>query len=320
MFTEITSPCRRQRFLSRRELCLTEPTTTSMDRTTNKLNFNHIPLLVENLSSKPLDEHIRRLPKVIIIGVKKCGTRALLEYLKLHPLIKAPGPEPHFFDRNYHRGLDWYRSIMPSTKEHEITMEKTPRYFVSPDVPERIYNMSPNTKLVIVVRDPVIRALSDFTQAVSKNEVESNMTFRRRVLRRDGDINIHSSIVQTGIYVRYITNWLEYFGSSNIHIVSGEELVTNPLAVLETVQDFIGVEREIDGNLIYFNKTRGFPCIRILKRKRTSKCFGKTKGRNHVQTDSTTLKRLYDFYSPYNQYLFKVINKTFKWNLIQREK
>ncbi|XP_052776775.1 uncharacterized protein LOC128214383 [Mya arenaria] len=176
---------------------------------------------LKSQSSQPPIEAIRRIPKVIIIGVKKCGTRALLEYLKLHPLIKAPGPEPHFFDRNNHRGLDWYRSMMPATNDHEITIEKTPRYFVSQDVPEKIYNMSPNVKLVVVIRDPVIRAMSDFTQAVSKHEVKSNLTFRKRVLRRDGDINMHSSVVKTGIYVRYLTNWFQYFGRSNIHIVSG---------------------------------------------------------------------------------------------------
>ena len=52
---------------------------------------------------------VKRLPQAIIIGVKKGGTRALLEYLRLHPSIRAPGPETHFFDRYYDRGLDWYR-------------------------------------------------------------------------------------------------------------------------------------------------------------------------------------------------------------------
>ena len=52
-----------------------------------------------------------RLPEAIIIGVKKAGTRALLEYLRMHPMVVAPGPEPHFFDKNYERGLDWYRSV-----------------------------------------------------------------------------------------------------------------------------------------------------------------------------------------------------------------
>lgn len=51
----------------------------------------------------------RKLPNVIIIGVKKGGTRALLEYIRLHPDVRGVGPETHFFDRHYERGLDWYR-------------------------------------------------------------------------------------------------------------------------------------------------------------------------------------------------------------------
>lgn len=51
----------------------------------------------------------RRLPQAIIIGVKKGGTRAVLEYLRLHPQVRAAGPEPHFFDKHYHRGFAWYR-------------------------------------------------------------------------------------------------------------------------------------------------------------------------------------------------------------------
>lgn len=56
----------------------------------------------------------RRLPQALIIGVKKGGTRALLEFLRLHPDIRALGSEPHFFDRHYARGLDWYRYSPPS--------------------------------------------------------------------------------------------------------------------------------------------------------------------------------------------------------------
>ena len=52
----------------------------------------------------------RRLPQAIIVGVKKGGTRALLEYLKVHPDVRAARHEVHFFDRYHHRGLDWYRS------------------------------------------------------------------------------------------------------------------------------------------------------------------------------------------------------------------
>ena len=53
----------------------------------------------------------KRLPQAVVIGVKKAGTRALLEYLKMHPDVKAPGPEPHFFDKNYDKGYQWYRWV-----------------------------------------------------------------------------------------------------------------------------------------------------------------------------------------------------------------
>ncbi|KAF5908035.1 heparan sulfate glucosamine 3-O-sulfotransferase 4-like, partial [Clarias magur] len=48
----------------------------------------------------------KKLPQAIIIGVKKGGTRALLEALRVHPDVRAVGNEPHFFDRNYEKGLD----------------------------------------------------------------------------------------------------------------------------------------------------------------------------------------------------------------------
>lgn len=54
----------------------------------------------------------KKLPQAIIIGVKKGGTRALLEALRVHPDVRAVGNEPHFFDRNYEKGLDWYRCAL----------------------------------------------------------------------------------------------------------------------------------------------------------------------------------------------------------------
>ena len=63
----------------------------------------------------------RRLPDAIVIGAKKSGTRALLEFLKIHPDVRAAGPETHFFDRFYDRGLDWYRCACgrPEMLEHD---------------------------------------------------------------------------------------------------------------------------------------------------------------------------------------------------------
>lgn len=51
----------------------------------------------------------KKLPNALIVGVKKGGTRAVLEFIRIHPDVRALGTEPHFFDRNYDRGMDWYR-------------------------------------------------------------------------------------------------------------------------------------------------------------------------------------------------------------------
>lgn len=88
----------------------------------------------------------RHLPDVLIIGVKKSGTRALLEFIRLHPDVRAAGSEIHFFDRHYGRGLTWYRDHMPPTIEGQITMEKTPSYFITKEVPQRVHHMNPGTK------------------------------------------------------------------------------------------------------------------------------------------------------------------------------
>lgn len=72
----------------------------------------------------------------LIIGVRKCGTRALLEMLNLHPRIQKAAGEVHFFDRdeNYIKGLEWYRKKMPHSFRGQITIEKSPSYFVTPEV------------------------------------------------------------------------------------------------------------------------------------------------------------------------------------------
>jgi len=60
------------------------------------------------------------------------------------------------------------RSRMPATTSGQLTVEKTPSYLVSGRVVERIFAMDPDVRLLVVVRDPVTRAVSDYTQAATK--------------------------------------------------------------------------------------------------------------------------------------------------------
>jgi|688.fasta_scaffold1006725_1 hypothetical protein len=66
-------------------------------------------LLINKTIKNTKKEKIRKLPEVILIGASKSGTRALINYLGLHPSIAIASQEINFFDENYHRGFEWYR-------------------------------------------------------------------------------------------------------------------------------------------------------------------------------------------------------------------
>ncbi|XP_054454800.1 heparan sulfate glucosamine 3-O-sulfotransferase 3A1-like [Anoplopoma fimbria] len=262
----------------------------------------------------PLGEGSKKLPQALIIGVKKGGTRALLEFLRVHPDIRAVGAEPHFFDRNYENGLEWYRELMPKTLEGQITMEKTPSYFVTREAPARIAAMSRDTKLIVVVRDPVTRAISDYTQTLSKKpDIPSfeSLTFKNRTT---GLIDTSWSAVQIGIYAKHLDNWLQYFPMEQILFVSGERLISDPAGELGRVQDFLGLKRIITDKHFYFNQTKGFPCLKKAEGSSKPHCLGKTKGRTHPNIDPEVVQRLRDFYRPFNMKFYQMTGRFFGWD------
>ncbi|XP_059180560.1 heparan sulfate glucosamine 3-O-sulfotransferase 3A1-like [Centropristis striata] len=262
----------------------------------------------------PLGEGSKKLPQALIIGVKKGGTRALLEFLRVHPDIRAVGAEPHFFDRNYENGLEWYRELMPKTLEGQITMEKTPSYFVTREAPARISAMSRSTKLIVVVRDPVTRAISDYTQTLSKKpDIPSfeSLTFKNRTT---GLIDTSWSAIQIGIYAKHLDNWLQYFPMEQILFVSGERLISDPAGELGRVQDFLGLKRIITDKHFYFNQTKGFPCLKKAEGSSKPHCLGKTKGRTHPNIDPEVVQRLRDFYRPFNMKFYQMTGRFFGWD------
>ncbi|XP_026862915.2 heparan sulfate glucosamine 3-O-sulfotransferase 2 [Electrophorus electricus] len=256
----------------------------------------------------------KKLPNALIVGVKKGGTRAVLEFIRIHPDVRAVGTEPHFFDRNYDKGLDWYRGLMPRTLDSQITMEKTPSYFVTQEAPHRIASMSRETKLIVVVRNPVTRAISDYTQTLSKKpDIPSfeELAFKNR---SQGMVDTSWNAIRIGMYIVHLENWLQYFRLSQIHFVSGERLITDPAGELGRVQDFLGLKRIITDKHFYFNRTKGFPCLKKPESSSLPRCLGKSKGRTHVQIDQDVIEQLRDFYRPFNVKFYEMVGHDFRWD------
>lgn len=255
----------------------------------------------------------KHLPHSIIIGVRKGGTRALLEMLDIHPEVAAAATEVHFFDwdENYAKGLEWYRDLMPYSYPHQITIEKTPGYFTSPSAPARIRAMNSSIKLLLILRDPVERVISDYTQ-VYFNRLENHKPVHaiEDMLVRNGALNTRYKAIQRSLYDVYMRNWLLHFPLEQIHIVDGDTLIHNPLSELQKVEKFLELPPRIVASNFYFNQTKGFYCIRSDGRER---CLHESKGRPHPPVNSTVLEQLRSYFRQHNHNFYQLVGHTFNW-------
>ncbi|XP_060527704.1 heparan sulfate glucosamine 3-O-sulfotransferase 1 [Cylas formicarius] len=272
------------------------------------------------LSRKLYPRAIRRLPQAIIMGVRKCGTRALLEMLYLHPLIQKAAGEVHFFDRdeNYNKGLEWYRMQMPHSYIGQITIEKSPSYFVTPEVPERIRAMNSSAKLLLIVREPVTRAISDYTQlranaataSPTNIPISNPKSFEQLVLHANGTVNEGYRPLAISVYHNYLHRWLEVFPREQLLIVNGDLLIDDPVPQLQKIERFLGLEPKIGSHNFYFNETKGFYCLR---NETSDRCLRETKGRKHPRVDPDVVSKLREYFGEHNQKFYELIGEDLGW-------
>lgn len=224
---------------------------------------------------------------------------------------------------------------MPLTSPGQLTIEKTPGYWIRKEVPRRIHKMSPDTKLIVVVRDPVTRAISgnqpsnqlpkkrdklieiliDFTQSSSKRHSKKRFE-EMAFLNSDTSSVVDSSwgAVKIGLYERQLRKWLPYFSIDQMMFVSGERLISDPLAELKEVERFLGLSPYLTKEHFHFNSAKGFPCIRRHVEAKHLKCLGRTKGRRHPLVSEDSLNKLRNFFGPHNQKFYQMVGKNFNWD------
>ena len=126
--------------------------------------------------SKELQEAIplhNDCPEVFIIGVRKGGTTAMLQYLSKHPHFEGAllnrerqTGESSYFTQFYNVSTwDWYTSLFPAGMRNGG--ESTVSYFTDCDVPKRIWeNCGNRSKIVLLLRNPKDRYQSNFLMRV----------------------------------------------------------------------------------------------------------------------------------------------------------
>lgn len=268
----------------------------------------------------------KRLPDAIIMGVRKGGTRALLEFINMHPRVMRAKQEIHFFDKHWSKGLEWYISQMPAVLRGQISMEKTPGYFHESGVPLKIFQTNNATKLVLIVRNPVDRLVSDYNQFRSRN-IDRGVDYpslESFLFTPSGHIDISYQPLQRSIYHYHLVRWMRYFSLDQIHIVDGDRFIKEPWVGLAKLEKFLELPPHITRDNFYFNETKGFFCgMQTMSLATLSPhswtctrktCLSKSKGRPKPPVDPETYRKLYRFFLSHNQIFFSLIQRyDFDW-------
>ncbi|WKX88850.1 hypothetical protein Q1695_008469 [Nippostrongylus brasiliensis] len=164
---------------------------------------------------------------------------------------------------------------MPLVTNGQVTIEKSPAYFHSRTAPERIRAFNPSMKIIIVVRNPVMRAISDYTQSASKRRTLGEMPsfedmavgncapwLKTNCSSKVDGVNVGWGAIRIGIYHKHLKRWLANFPLSQIHIVDGERLVADPAAEVATTERFLGLESVVQEDNFAVDPVKKFPCVR----------------------------------------------------------
>ncbi|XP_041360182.1 heparan sulfate glucosamine 3-O-sulfotransferase 1-like [Gigantopelta aegis] len=258
-----------------------------------------------------------RLPKCILIGVSKAGTSALLFFLNMHPKIRISQKEVHYFDlmQYYDQGLKWYKEQMPPSYADQITIEKTPSYFVSFKVPSRIHRTDSSMKLMVIVREPVSRAISQYL-LMRKRSDRHNLPFPSfeslAINPLTGNVNRTFKAVRSSVYYDYMFHWLQYFPRDQILIVDGDNFRKVPWEEISKVESFLGVDHLLSKEQFVWNDVKHFYCYMMDSGEKN--CLPEYKGRKHPTIDPQVIQKLKDYYRPMNEKFYRLVGQRFDWD------
>lgn len=191
---------------------------------------------------------------LFIVGAQRSGSTYLYHVLNDHPEIimaKPLRPEPKFFlnDKFYGNGPSYYESVyfgQISAQTHYLG-EKSTSYIESKIVPKRIWNYYPSARILMILRNPVIRAYSNYRFSV-EHKLE-NLPFEIALQREPArlqEARFRTSVNpyayrQRGHYIDYIEEYLKFFSRSQLNILIFEEFVGN-LPAIQRLYRWLGID------------------------------------------------------------------------------
>ncbi|MDJ0555728.1 MAG: tetratricopeptide repeat protein [Microcoleaceae cyanobacterium MO_207.B10] len=242
-----------------------------------------------------------KAPNFMIIGVNKGGTTSLYSYLIQHPQIIPPvKKEMDFWSWKFNGSIDWYLAHFPAIPEGKIflTGEASPSYFDHPNAAARIAQVFPKIKLIILLRNPIDRAVSQYHQWLRLNW--ENRTFEE-VIKSDLEkltispksINYwrqELNYLARGVYVEFFQEWMGLFPREQFLVLKSEDFYANPEASMQQVLKFLDLpEYQLSE---YKNYNTG----------------------NYSPIDKSMRKNLKDYFQVHNHRLEEYLGMKFDWD------
>lgn len=209
----------------------------------------------------------RPLPDFVLLGAMRAGTTSLFRDLQKHPQMVPPmKKEIHYFDYHHADGLAWYRAHFPTSSERDVvqvrrgrslTGEGTPNYLAHPYAPRWAADELPETRFIVLLRDPVERAFSHwklmtrlghetlpFAQAVARETDRIGPDWRRMQREPEhpaGDW-FRFSYVARGRYAEQLERWFDAIDRSRFLVVRSEDHHSEPGETWDRIIAFIGAD------------------------------------------------------------------------------
>ena len=173
------------------------------------------------------------------IGAQKCASSWLYDILADHPeAALSEKKELDFFSYRYEQGYGWYERQFPVKPGAKAIGEISPSYFNEASVPERARLYSPDLRILLSLRDPVERALSQHRHLIRIGMV-AGPDYRFETALAD-----NPSYIDQGRYATHLSRWLACFPENQVLVVLMEDIRKSPEATARKVYEFLGIDTE----------------------------------------------------------------------------
>jgi len=189
----------------------------------------------------------------VVPGAQKSGTTALDLYLREHPQLCLPRKkELHFFDRDRHfadQPVDYapYHAFFTRRPGHRLLGEATPDYLYWPAAPERMARYNPALKTIVVLRNPVTRAYSQWNMARHMGReslpfLEAIAAEPERARTVPPELAKRQAYVGRGRYAQQLERLWQYLPREQTIVFRSEELLEAPASVLGRIAAFLDID------------------------------------------------------------------------------